>query len=104
MAVNQLHRLFKNKKIKQLKSFSIIEGDLTYKTCPSTIPELVEFNKYLPDKATNQNERSILDAEIIKLYNGGHYITGISDDGQLSIDQKNSLGFDYNERIGKIKE
>lgn len=101
-AVNHLLRLLKN--TKQLKSFSIKEGDLTYKTCPSSVPELQQFDSYLPDKSTNQNEKSILDAEIIKLYNGGHYIVNISKDGILSIAQKNNLNFNYNARIGKIKD
>ncbi|MBO6183768.1 MAG: hypothetical protein J6O88_03615 [Chryseobacterium sp.] len=101
-AVNHIRRLLKN--TKQLKSYSIEEGNLTYKTCPSSVPELQQFSGYLPDTSTNQNEKSILDAEIIKLYNGGHYIVGISKDGILSTERKNSLGFNYNERIGKINE
>lgn len=102
IAINHLDRLFKN--TKKLKSFSIKEGDLTYKASPSSVPELQKFNTFLPDKLTNQNEKSILDAEIIKLYNGGHYIIDISKDGTLSIKQKNNLDFNYNERIGKIKD
>lgn len=101
-AVNHIRRLLKN--TKQLKSYSIEEGSITYKTCPSSVPELQQFNGYLPDTSTNQNEKSILDAEIIKLYNGGHYIVGVSKDGTLSLKRENSLGFNYNERIGKINE
>ncbi|MBD3906712.1 hypothetical protein NAL32_19065 [Chryseobacterium sp. Ch-15] len=62
-AVNHIRRLLKN--TKQLKSYSIEEGNLTYKTCPSSVPELQQFSGYLPDTSTNQNEKSILDAEII---------------------------------------
>jgi len=101
-AVSHIRHLLKN--TKQLKSYSIEEGNLTYKTCPSSIPELQQFTGHLPDESKNQNEKSILDAEIIKLYNGGHYIIGVSKDGILSLDRKNSLGFNYNERIGKINE
>lgn len=101
-AVNHLRKLFKN--AKKIKTYSILEGNITYKTCPSTIPELQQFNVFMTDNISNQNEKSILDAEVIKLYNGGHYSTGVSTDGSLKIEQKNSLGFDYNERIGTIKE
>ena len=101
-AVNHIRRLLKN--TKQLKSYSIEEGNLMYKTCPSSVPELQQFSGYLPDTSTNQNEKSILDAEIIKLYNGGHYIVGVSKDGTLSLERENTLGFNYNERIGKINE
>lgn len=101
-AVSHLKKLLKN--VKTLKSYSIKEGDINYTTCKSKIPELQQFNQFLTDSGLGTNDKSILDAEVIKLYNGGHYITGVSENGSLTINQKNSLDFNYNERIGKIKE
>ncbi|MBZ4190097.1 hypothetical protein [Niabella beijingensis] len=102
MAVAQFNKIFKG--IKTVASFTQLEGLITYKTCPSTIAEFAAFNKFMTDTASGDSEKSILDAELIKLYNGGHYITGITNKGVLQISQKNSLGFDYNERIGNVKE
>lgn len=101
-AVAQFNKIFKGVKI--LKSQSQQEGLITYKTCPSTISEFSAFNKYMPDTAASDSEKSILDAELIKLYNGGHYITGVTRNNTLQINQSNSLGFDYNERIGNIAD
>lgn len=101
-AVSHLRKLLKN--VKTIKSYSIKEGDINYTTCKTAIPELQQFNQFLTDSGSERNDKSILDVELIKLYNGGHYITGISKDGELEIKQKNSLDFNYNERIGKIKE
>ncbi|SDD18083.1 hypothetical protein [Niabella drilacis] len=101
-AVAQFNKLFKG--VKKLSSFSQQEGLITYKTCPSTISEFSSFGSYMPDTASGDSEKSILDAELIKLYNGGHYITGIDAKDLLRINRLNSLGFNYNERIGNVKD
>ncbi|ANH82690.1 hypothetical protein A8C56_18430 [Niabella ginsenosidivorans] len=101
-AVAQFNKIFKG--VKTLQSFSQQEGLITYKTCPSTISEFSAFSSYLPDTASGDSEKSILDAELIKLYNGGHYITGVTSKGALQINRLNSLGFNYNERIGNVKD
>ena len=101
-AVAQFNKIFKG--VKKLQSFSQQEGLITYKTAPSTISEFSVFSSYLPDTVSGDSEKSILDAELIKLYNGGHYITGVTAKGALEINRLNSLQFNYNERIGNVND
>ena len=96
-----------NKSSFVVTTFEQQEGNMIYKACPSTIPELSEFNKYMPQVIDGPNTKSVLDAELIKLYNGGHYITDIDKKGNLSVKrfaEWNNTKIFYVERISNIKE
>ncbi|MDQ0782158.1 PAAR-like protein [Chryseobacterium sp. W4I1] len=83
------------------------EGNLTYKWCPTTIPELSYLNKYMPQKADNSSVKSLLDAEFIKLYNGGHYITNIDSNGNATFknyEEYKGIKISYVEKISNITE
>jgi len=83
------------------------EGNLTYKWCPTTIPELSYLNKYMPQKADNSSVKSLLDAEFIKLYNGGHYITNINSNGNATFknyEEYKGIKISYVEKISNITE
>ncbi|KFF23256.1 PAAR-like protein [Chryseobacterium vrystaatense] len=83
------------------------EGNLTYKWCPTTIPELSYLNKYMPQKADNSSVKSLLDAEFIKLYNGGHYLTNIDSNGNATFknyEEYKGIKISYVEKISNITE
>ncbi|KFF21478.1 PAAR-like protein [Chryseobacterium sp. JM1] len=83
------------------------EGNLTYKWCPTTIPELSHLNKYMPQKADNSSVKSLLDAEFIKLYNGGHYLSNIDSNGNATFknhEEYKGIKIYYVEKISNITE
>jgi len=105
-AKTHLEKLLKNSKY-IVKPAEQIEGKLTYRWCPTTIPELSHLNKYMPQKADNSSIKSFLDAEFIKLYNGGHYVTDINNNGVATFknyEEYKDIKISYVEKIGNINE
>lgn len=105
-ASKHLEKLLKRSNYK-IKPVEQKEGNLTYKWCPTTIPELSHLNKYMPQKADNSSVKSLLDAEFIKLYNGGHYITNIDSDGNATFknyEEYKGIKISYVEKISNITE
>ncbi|KFF03762.1 DUF4280 domain-containing protein [Chryseobacterium luteum] len=83
------------------------EGNLTYKWCPTTIPGLSHLNRYMPQKADNSSVKSLLDAEFIKLYNGGHYLSNIDSNGNATFknyEEYKGIKIYYVKKISDINE
>lgn len=89
----------------KIKTHEETEGLITYKTCPSTIPEYAALNAYMPDTAGGANEKSIFDADLIRLNNGGFYISDIAANGTLTISRLRAFdNQSYNEQVGNIAD
>lgn len=85
-------------------------GDVTFILSKTAIPGFEEINESFPDRLSelNSTKRSLLDADLIKRYNGGLVLTELFIDpktkkGKWVLNWKNAKGFNYVERVVTIK-